>query len=430
MSDDAYDLGAEQALLGSVLLAPETAGPALLGLPADVWWHPRHATLAAVLTERLRAGEPVDPQVVLAALIGRRGFDGNPGVHLHTLMQSAWTPTLADNYAHRIARCAARRNLSASLLYTRQQLNESWLNGGGDESIARVTAELRARLDTADRLDAGVELDQPSPSLDDLLAGTDEYDWLVPGLFERGERLLLTGGEGGGKSWLIRQLAACMAAGVHPFTGAILGRGDQGVRVLIVDCENNARQSRRAFRRIAERVDEVLRGAQVHPAAWRERVRFETRPEGLDLLGDDAAWLERKVAANSPDLLVCGPLYRLTSRSVADEDTARQLIATLDGIRVRYGCALVTEAHAGHEKDPITGDRKLRPAGSSLFLRWPEFGFGMARAKGDPGEEHPKLVDVVAWRGSREERQWPAQLQHSLYLPWMPADESYYEEAA
>ncbi|WP_101376776.1 hypothetical protein [Saccharopolyspora spinosa] len=35
-------------------------------------------------------------------------------------------------------------------------------------------------------------------------------------------------------------------------------------------------------------------------------------------------------------------------------------------------------------------------------------------------------VDVVAWRGSREERSWPTALQHGQTLPWTPADPGYY----
>ena len=57
MSDDAHDIGAEQSLLGSVLVAPDLAGGVLLTVPPEAWWSPKHATLAAVLTDRLRAGD-------------------------------------------------------------------------------------------------------------------------------------------------------------------------------------------------------------------------------------------------------------------------------------------------------------------------------------------------------------------------------------
>lgn len=420
MSDDAYDLGAEQALLGSVLANPELAGPALLSVPEAAWWKPKHATISAVLGGRLRTEKPIDPQLVLVDLLARQGFGSETGPYLLTLMQRAWSPVNATGYADRILHCAARRNLSAAATRLRQRLDQSWINGYG-ESISDFTAELREACDTAERADVGVAEDAPSLTLTELLAGRDEHDWLVPGLLERGERIIITGSEGLGKSYMISQFAVCLAAGLHPFTGSVLGGRRNHLRVLVVDCENGISQSRRRFRRITGKIDD-------NDQNWRDNLRIELRPNGLNLLGPDAAWLERKVAMNAPDLLVVGPLYRLHYANINDETAARDLVRVLDGIRTRYGCALLSEAHPGHAEDGA-GERRMRPAGSSLFLRWPEFGFGLRRAKGAEGE-HPSLIDVVAWRGSREERQWPRQLQHGSYLPWEPANREYWEDVA
>lgn len=421
MSDDAFDLGAEQSLLGSVLAAPEVAGPYLLAIPPSAWWRPRHASIAAVLAKRLRASRPVDPQTVLPDLLRLHGFGPETGPELITLMQRAWAPANADAYADRILACAARRNLAGAATRLRQQLNTDWINGDL-EPLSRVAAEMRAACDEAEALDAGAGAIEPSMPLDDLLSMPDTHDWLVPGLLERGERIILTGSEGLGKSWMISQFGACLAAGLHPFTGSKLGSRAPQLQVLVVDCENGMSQSRRRFDKIVRRL-----GAEASTAC-RKNLRIELRPNGLDLLGQDASWLERKVAANSPDLLIVGPIYRLHYANVNDETAARELVRVLDNIRTRYGCALLTEAHAGHAEDN-SGERRMRPAGSSLFLRWPEFGYGLRRAKGAEGE-HPNLVDVVAWRGSREERQWPRQLCHGDFLPWEPADQTYYEEAA
>lgn len=420
MSDDAHDIGAEQALLGAVLRDPHEAGPALLAVPSTAWWKPRHAEIAAVITGRLRAGKAVDPQLVLPVLLARQGFGSETGPYLLTLMEHAWHIPHAPMYADRILHCAARRNLSAAATRLRQRLDQSWVNGW-EESIADFTGELRQACEDAETADAGTADDAPSLPLSELLAGRDEHDWLVPGLLERGERIVITGTEGLGKSWLISQFAACLAAGRHPFTGMPLGNGNRGLRVLVVDCENGVSQSRRRFRKIADKVDRQDR-------SWQDNLRIELRPNGLNLLGPDAAWLERKVAASAPDLVVVGPLYRLHYSNINDEMAARELVRVLDTLRTRHGCALLSEAHPGHAEDGA-GDRRMRPAGSSLFLRWPEFGYGLRRAKGAEGE-HPSLVDVVAWRGSREERQWPKQLQHGHGLPWEPANPEYWEDAA
>lgn len=420
MSDDAYDLGAEQALLGSALANAEVAGASLLSVPERAWWNPKHAGIAAVIVGRIRAGKPVDPQLVLTDLLGRQGFGSDAGPYLITLIQRAWSPSNAAAYADRVLHCAARRNLSAAAIRLRQRLDQSWINGYG-EPISDFTAELRAACDEAERADVGLAEDTPSLTLAELLSGQDEHDWLVPGLLERAERIIITGTEGLGKSYLASQFAVCLAAGLHPFTGSVLGARRTHLRVLVVDCENGLAQSRRRFRRIMNMINDTEQG-------WHDNLRIELRPDGLNLLGPDAAWLERKVSINAPDLLVCGPLYRLHYANMNDETAARELVRILDGIRTRYGCALLSEAHPGHAEDG-SGERRMRPAGSSLFLRWPEFGFGLRRAKGADGE-HPSLVDVVAWRGSREERQWPRQLTHGGYLPWEPANREYWETAA
>jgi replicative DNA helicase len=420
MSDDAYDVGAEQALLGAALTDPGSCGAHLVAVPESAWWLPKHATIAAVIAGRIRSGKPVDTHLVMTDLLSRQGFGSDTGPYLLTLMEHAWHLPHAPNYAERVLHCAARRNLAAAATRIRQRLEQSWINGWA-EPVTDFTGDLREAIDAAEAADAGLTADQPSMPLSELLAGTDTYDWLVPGMLERGERIVLTGTEGLGKSYLCTQFAVCLAAGRHPFTGAQLGQGRQGLRVLVVDCENGLSQSRRRFRSVVARLGDDR-------AAWRENLRFEVQPNGLNLLGSDAGWLERKVAINTPDLLVIGPLYRLHYANMNEEGPARELVRVLDTIRTRHGCALMSEAHPGHSEDG-TGDRRMRPAGSSLFLRWPEFGYGLRRAKGTEGE-HPNLVDVVAWRGSREERNWPRQLKHGAFLPWEPANHDYWEEAA
>ncbi|ORL77808.1 hypothetical protein A5N75_08230 [Prescottella equi] len=256
--------------------------------------------------------------------------------------------------------------------------------------------------------------------MQDFLAQQDERHWLVPGLLERMDRTVITGAEGGGKSVLCSQMAACLAGGIHPFGGTVMGDGTHGVRVLVLDCENSPAQSRRRYRWVIERVNQVREQHGYPPVDWNEQMRIDMRPAGIDLLsGKDVSWLEHSVAACAPDLLVLGPLYKLHHRDPSDEPSAREVAYVIDSLRERYGFALLTEAHAGKAKNDA-GQRLMAPIGSSLWLRWPEFGFGLRRAKDDPGKPRAELVDVVAWRGAREERAWPEKLQMGHTLPWIP----------
>ena len=253
-----------------------------------------------------------------------------------------------------------------------------------------------------------------APDLYEFLAVVDPpSDWVIPGLLERSDRLIWTGFEGLGKSVITRQLAVCAAAGRHPFTGESFAPQ----RVLFIDCENPDRKSRRHFRKL-ERIARG-QGCPVPEGA----LRILQKPAGIDLTREeDAAWLAERVTAHQPSLLICGPFYRLHATDTNEETAARLVVAALDTARLKSDCALVTEAHAGHG-DGV--NRSIRPTGSSLLMRWPEFGYGI-KPLGEVDEEgRHRHVAVLPWRGPREERHWPRELMwgtHEFDWPWKPAD--------
>ncbi len=242
-----------------------------------------------------------------------------------------------------------------------------------------------------------------APDLWEFLATPEApYDWIVPHLIERGDRLILTGFEGLGKSMLIRQMAVMIAAGLNPFHPAATDTEPQ--RVLFIDCENSIRQALRKFGPLA--AASIKYGRRVPDGG----LRLIHRPKGIDLTrDDDAEWLMERVRAHKPDVLFIGPFYRLHNAKMEDEMPARKVAAVLDAARVAAGCALISEAHSGH--GDIVKGRSLRPAGSSLLLRWPEFGFGIrpevnTRMLG----QRPMDVAFDPWRGGRDDRRWPAHL--------------------
>ncbi len=242
-----------------------------------------------------------------------------------------------------------------------------------------------------------------APDLWEFLAMEDDpYDWIVPGLIERGDRLILTGFEGLGKSMLTRQMAVMIAAGLNPFHPAATDTTPR--RVLFIDCENSVRQARRKFRPLGDA--SIHYGHRVPDGA----LRLIHRPEGIDLTrGEDAEWLMERVRAHKPDVLFIGPFYRLHRADIKDEPSARKVAAILDAARTAADCALISEAHSGH--GDATKGRSLRPAGSSLLLRWPEFGWGIRpEANTRMLGQRPMDVAVEPWRGGRDDRNWPAHL--------------------
>lgn len=432
-----FDIACEQALLGAVMANPGVAGPAFLTVPKDAWWVPRHEQLAAVIGDMLVREQEVDPTTVLGQLSINGLLTKISGGHVMALFEgSHFVPEHAQSYAQRLIELHAQRCLAQVVQELGQQLDHDWERGDGIDILAAVS-QLQQACDDALAAASSTARFEPT-SLASLLDVEDRYNWLVPGLLERGERIVLTGAEGSGKSVLVSQFAAALCGGIHPFTSSVLGEGDRSLRVLVVDAENSEIQTRRRYRRLVRNVDAARAAHHLGPADWRGSFFVECRPEGLDLSkGRDVTWLEHAVSATAPDLLVLGPLYRLTNGNLNDEGESRELMQVIDSVRVRHSTALITEAHPGHSTD-VNGDRRMRPAGSSLWMRWPEFGFGLRRSKDvddlspeqkRTNRDRPVKVDVVAWRGSREARSWPTLLQHGQSLPWTPADLEYFDLA-
>jgi 5S rRNA maturation endonuclease (ribonuclease M5) len=285
--------------------------------------------------------------------------------------------------------------------------------------IKDASDHLEAGYTTADFVVTHTERDAPvdlAPDLHEFLAVDDPpYDWLIPNVLERGDRLIWTGTEGTGKSVTVRMLAVALAAGLHPFDRATI----KPQRVLFVDCENGERKTRKHFRGL-EKIARV-KGRRVPDG----NLRIICRPEGIDLLSEDgAAWLLERVTAHKPDLLCVGPFYRLHHADMNDERAARLATVVLDNARAKVDCAVITEHHAPHGEGPV---RSVRPVGSSLLMRWPELGIGIRPAANAIRAEsgHYMTVDVVQWRGARDDDyRWPEQLTwgtHEYDWPWVDA---------
>jgi len=207
-------------------------------------------------------------------------------------------------------------------------------------------------------------------------------------------------------STLFRQLAVMAAAGIHPFTSQEI----KPARALILDFENTSRHARRKIRPLVTQAR--LQGHPVNEAnLW-----IECRPQGIDLMLDqDLSWILRQVAAVQPDITFIGPLKSMAPRALNTDDEAAPIVAAFNMIRAR-GSAVVLEAHAGHAQGP-GGRRDMRPRGSSAFMAWPEFGYGLRWAD-DETAKAERTVDMVSWRGDRDEREWPEMLTAGGTWPW------------
>ena len=397
-----HDIPAEQAVLGSIMLSAASAAHCLSRLAAEDFYRPAHGTIFSVIRTMNREDAAVDT-VTVAARLEADGVITKVGgaPYLHTLIASVPVVSNAGHYAQIVREKAIRRRL------VEIGWRIAWMAEAEDTDAHGLTE--RAVREVEAVRDAGQGDDLTIPTVAEFLAvspDADAYDWVVPGLLERGDRMILTGTEGLGKSTLFRQLAVTISAGIHPFDHHAI----EPRRVLIIDCENGPAHIRRKLRPLvvqAENLGHPIR----EPNLW-----IEVRPEGLDLAADkDVSWLLRRVAAIAPDVVTIGPLYRLAPRALNDDSDAAPVIATLNMIRARGACVLL-EAHAGHALG-AGGRRDLRPRGSSAFLGWPEFGYGIRTSDLEEAKMR-RLVDVVSFRGDRDEREWPERLVAGGTWPW------------
>lgn len=416
--DDLRDHHAERAII-SIAVHGRTAE--FLALPPAAFDHWIADSIARALRGILAKNAPVDAVVLARAIMAAEGT-GARGQEvcaaLAQIVTMGITDVAAEYYAERLMSLYVAREFAHQMHGFIGKMNYAAVND--DPVVAkRAFVEAREAIDIAEK--RVIQVEETILSAQDFIdLPRTEHDWLVPDLFERTDRLILTGLEGTGKSFLLAQLACTVGAGLHPFTGDPLP--DRPYTAMIVDCENSPRQIQRRLTSLASQVDALRKKWGMPPTNWREAVRVVNRPEGVAINDPrEYARLDYQLDKVNPDIVVIGPLYKMSKLDYRDEQAAKEVCDTLDSLRVRHQFALVTEAHTGHAQDG-SGQRSARPLGSSLFLRWPEFGLGLVPAEGQEGEEHPKVVNVRRWRGSREERNWPFQLQHGTELPWVPSD--------
>lgn len=387
---------AEMALLGAVMNMPDTATRAATLIDPSDFYYPNHETIWDAIQAVTATGAKAEPTLILDHLTRTkqlRKIGGAP--YLFELIQAGFHGQL-DEYA-RIVRDTARLRTA---LHATTKVRAA-IASARPETIQNALDQALMAIDQAAVREGATTHTRTHhvETIDDLLAGDtdDTYDWVIPGLLEHQERVILTAEEGAGKTTLLRQIAIQAAAGIHPFTGDPI----DPITVLHIDVENTRRQSRRLYRPLRIQAGARLQG---------ERLRVELRTAGIDLTTDaDRDWLLDTARYIRPDLLLIGPIYKLANGDPTEEKSAKPVAMAIDTIRDQTDCAVILEAHAA--KAP-TGQKKRphEPYGWSGWLRWPEIGLWLDRNG-----------TLTPWRGAREERAWPDKLDRGGDWPWSPA---------
>jgi hypothetical protein len=255
--------------------------------------------------------------------------------------------------------------------------------------------------------------DQPDRPTGRLVSWTDfieeeentEYDWIIPNLLERGERVMVVAAEGVGKTFLARQVALCSSAGIHPFTFEQM----KPIVTLTVDLENPQRIIRRTS-------SDIARKALHYGFTKNLNAHLLIKPDGLDLLASkDRMILEDALELVKPDLLLLGPIYKsfVDPGNRTSEAVAIEVAKYFDSIREWFKCSLWLEHHA--PLGTSMGSRDLRPFGSAVWSRWPEFGLSLTP---DPTATEGYVYEVRHFRGARDRRQFPVKMTRGRTFPF------------
>lgn len=302
------------------------------------------------------------------------------------------TPTYCANA---VRDAAVKRRVQASITRAAQELD----NGVDVESVvSHLAAELEAH-------EASVDSGLSTIGFDDLMSTPEDFrHWVMPGMLRSNERLIITGPEGGGKSVLIAQLSLGAAMGVNTLSMDLTPHDP--VRVLMLDVENDRLQVKANMRKVYGHLRELSGG--VKPDIEWVDVR------DIDLSDPvERQKVVRLAKERQPQLMYMGSLYKLAPEGEKSDAQFMVVSRTVDRIRAETGTSVLIEAHTGHG---VMNDRNgnMRPYGSSMWLRYPEFGIAMVHHRDKP-------VQIKHWRGARsDDREWPGGLRRGEVLPWVP----------
>jgi hypothetical protein len=236
---------------------------------------------------------------------------------------------------------------------------------------------------------------------------------IVPGVLAEANVCVFIGPEGHGKSMFMRQFAVCCAAGIHPFTVMPM----DPLRVLYIDAENPEFQQMTDWRLLAG-----LAARHTGRKVPNERLQIlsEWRTEPDLTTTDGQAWLYERITAYQPQVVLMGPVQNLVGRDTKDDEVVRKFKHAVNSARGICGSAFVIEHHAPH-RAPGDKERQMRPYGSSLFMKWPDYGYGLK-----PTEEED-VYDLHPFRKPRiRSRAWPERVRwgtpNTLEFPWVSVE--------
>ena len=248
--------------------------------------------------------------------------------------------------------------------------------------------------------------------LGDLTDLPDLAPELIEGLLREGHKMLLAAPSKAGKSFLLMELAVCIAEG-RPWLGRKVRQG----RVLYVNLELDPVSCKHRFRDIYEAMGGGTRQNDVLV------LNLRGRSVPLDRL---APTLIRRYKDRHLKAMIIDPIYKVIT---GDENAASDMALfcnLFDSIATECGCAMVYSHHFSKGAASKYGNAADRASGSGVFSRDPDAILAMSELSVDEGKvatyrsvcAGAQGVTPTGWRVSATLREFPTPPEFDIWFDW------------
>ena len=403
------DTEAEESVIGAMLLSRDAIDVVSRHLTVGDFYRPALGFVFHALVRLQGRGEPCDA-VSCAAELDAMGVDKTIITIPDLISLQSNTPSISA--AERYAKIVSERSMRRLMVDRAYEL----IFNANDLTIP-ATETFDGHLAQLAMIEAGIlggDVDE-TIAIEDFINRDQSVvsAWTIHALIRNKHKMLIVGGEGSGKSSIMRYAGICAAYGIEPFRH----RRTKPIRVLICDFENPEDALFDSFTSIIKNVN--------RESDWEEpEDRLWWRPEGINLRERaDLIHLENQIRLRRPDLVCMGPLYEMYQNNPKDswETAAKDVQGKLKKLMYRYNFALIIEDHAPNDRSA-----GMRPYGSSFWRRWPDIGLGLEpmmlpdQVRGEPPQFYEDRFRLNRWRGQRVPTDWPKYIirGESISSPW------------
>jgi len=251
--------------------------------------------------------------------------------------------------------------------------------------------------------------EEPLGDLSDL---PDLAPELIGGLLREGHKMLIAAPSKAGKSFLLQELAVCIAEG-KPWLGRPVIQG----KVLYVNLELDAISCKHRFRDIY-----TAMGGGAHQGDVLV-LNLRGRSVPLDKL---APTLIRRYKDRHLKAMIIDPIYKVIT---GDENAASDMALfcnLFDSIATECGCAMVYSHHFSKGAASRYGNAADRASGSGVFTRDPDAILAMSELNADEGKvatyravyAGAPNVTPTGWRISATLREFPTPPDFDIWFDW------------